>query len=110
MERNAEVIRKTRETDITVRLSLDGRGKAVVETGIGFFNHMLETLILHSFIYAEIKAVGDLEVDDLHLDLIRGENKHHAVEALFKAFARALKQAVQVRSSDKILPSTKGVL
>jgi len=195
MKREAEVIRKTKETDITVRLNLDGRGKAAVETGIGFFNHMLETLALHSLIDLEIKATGDLEVDDhhtvedvgitfgetllhalgdkkgidrfgwalcpmdealaraavdlsgrpyfllncsdssrfletlpgesiteffrgfavgaratLHLDLLRGQNRHHAVEALFKAFGKALNQAVMVRFSDETVPSTKGVL
>jgi imidazoleglycerol-phosphate dehydratase len=195
MKRIGEISRKTRETDIRVRCGLDGNGRAEIATGIGFFDHMLESLARHSGIDLTVRAKGDLHVDDhhtvedvgiclgeavrkalgkkagierfgwalcpmdealaraavdlsgrpcfvftsvlalenvdklqgeslpeffravansgemnLHLDLLRGENTHHAIEVLFKCFARALKQAVRLDPGLKSVPSTKGVL
>jgi imidazoleglycerol-phosphate dehydratase len=195
MKRIGDISRKTRETDIQIRCNLDGKGKAEITTGIGFFDHMLDSLARHSGTDLIIRAKGDLHVDDhhtvedvglclgeairkalgdkkgiarfgwalcpmdealartaidlsgrpyfvftsvlelenvenlqgeslpeffravsnsgemnLHLDLIRGENTHHAIEVLFKSFAKALKQAISVDPNQKSVPSTKGVL
>jgi len=195
--RSSEIARRTGETSIHVALELDGKGRSSIETGLGFFDHMLNLLGYHSRIDLKIEATGDLEVDDHHLvedvglalgqalaealsdkkgierygsalvpmdevlvaavvDLsgrpvfvsnyepVReevgglstemvghffasmaaeaqlalhfrvlepGRNEHHRIEALFKAFGRALRLAVRVDpdSSDEI-PSTKGVL
>ncbi len=195
MKRIGEISRKTKETEIVVRCDLDGTGRAEIETGIGFFDHMLDSLSRHSGMDLKIQARGDLHVDDhhtvedvglclgeairkalgekmgiqrfgwalcpmdealartavdlsgrpyfvftsvmelenvenlqgeslpeffravansgemnLHLDLLRGENTHHAIEVLFKSFARALKQAVAIDPNQTSVPSTKGVL
>lgn len=81
--RSASVARKTNETDISVSLSVDGNGAGSIHTGVGFFDHMLEQLSRHSLIDMEIKAKGDLHIDD-----------HHTVEdtgiAIGQALARAL--------------------
>jgi imidazoleglycerol-phosphate dehydratase len=66
LARKAEITRKTRETDITVTLDLDGSGRADIETGIGFFDHMLEALAKHGAFDLTVRATGDLEVDDHH--------------------------------------------
>lgn len=196
MPRTARLTRKTRETEITVSLSLDGEGSARVQTGIGFFDHMLEALARHALFDLELTARGDLEVDGhhtvedtgivlgqalraalgdragirrygdahvplddalvravvdvsgrpylayqieipkwqmlgdydvfltpeffralvhnagltVHLDLVRGQNPHHIVEAAFKAFARALDEATRLDPRVTGVPSTKGVL
>lgn len=65
-QRKAEVRRKTQETDIRLRLNLDGRGKASVKTGIPFLDHMLTSLAKHGLFDIEIQARGDLEVDIHH--------------------------------------------
>ena len=191
--RTAEISRKTRETDVTVRLDLDGTGAAEVATGIGFLDHMLASLAKHARFDLALSCKGDLEIDDhhtaedcalalgaaidqalgdragierfgsayapldealaravvdfsgrayayvkldlkrevmggiacenlghvlrslataaratLHVELLRGENDHHRVEAAFKATALALRQAVRVTGGG--VPSTKGVL
>ncbi|MEM9840151.1 MAG: imidazoleglycerol-phosphate dehydratase HisB [Pseudomonadota bacterium] len=64
--RIAERHRKTKETDITVRLNLDGTGQADIETGIGFFDHMLEGFAKHSLIDLTVRAKGDLHIDHHH--------------------------------------------
>lgn len=196
MSRNAEVKRKTRETDVRVRLDLDGSGRAAVRTGVGFFDHMLEALARHALYDLEVAAIGDLHVDQhhtvedvgivlgqalaqalgerrgirrfgdatvplddalarvvvdlsgrpflayhaeppvwqklgdydvaltpeffralathggltLHVDLLRGQNAHHAVEAVFKAAARALGEATGLDPRVSDVPSTKGAL
>ena len=195
MKRIGEISRKTKETEIVIRCDLNGTGRAEIETGIGFFDHMLDSLSRHSGVDLKIQAKGDLHVDDhhtvedvglclgeaickalgdkkgiqrfgwalcpmdealartaldlsgrpcfvftsvmelenvdnlqgeslpeffraisnsgkinLHLDLIRGENTHHAIEVLFKSFAQALKQAVAIDPNQRSVPSTKGVL
>jgi imidazoleglycerol-phosphate dehydratase len=196
MSRIAEVTRKTRETDLRVRVDLDGRGDASVKTGIGFFDHMLTALARHALLDLTVEARGDLHVDGhhtvedtgivlgqaltralgdragirryadalvpldeslvrcvldvsgrpylsynieipkwqmlgeydvfltpeffralvlnaeltVHLDLIRGDNPHHIVEAAFKAFARAFDAATARDPRVTGVPSTKGLL
>ncbi len=190
--RQAELHRVTRETDIELTLCLDG-GEVAVDTGIGFFDHMLTALGKHGGLGLTVKAVGDLQVDchhtiedtgivlgqalrealgdcrgivrfadcripmdealascaldiggraflrfdaeftnpsvgsydccmteeffravasnaglTLHLAVEYGKNDHHKIEALYKAFARCLRAAAEVRGSE--VPSTKGVL
>lgn len=191
--RTAELSRTTKETDIQIKIDLDGNGVNKIDTGIGFFDHMLTALSVHSGIDMNIKAVGDLDVDahhtvedtgivlgkvfsqavsdkvginrygsayipmdealgfasldisgrpylvfnadfsddqiglfdtclteeffrafafnagiTLHIDLLYGRNDHHKCEAIFKAVAHALKDAVKIESG--ILLSTKGVI
>jgi imidazoleglycerol-phosphate dehydratase len=195
-ERVAEIRRTTKETDLLVRVGLDGRGEARVKTGIGFFDHMLEALARHGMLDLTVEAQGDLHVDGhhtvedtgialgtaiaralgdragirrygdalvplddalvravvdvsgrpyihydieipkwqmlgdydvfltpeffralvlnagltAHLDLVRGDNPHHIVEATFKAFARALDAATSLDPRVAGVPSTKGTL
>lgn len=66
MMRTAEVTRKTSETDIKIEMHIDGTGKYEIDTGVNFFNHMLESFSKHSFIDLNIKAIGDIEIDDHH--------------------------------------------
>lgn len=66
MERRADFVRKTKETDITLSLNLDGKGDAEIDTGVGFFNHMLEGFARHGFFDLDVKVTGDLEVDCHH--------------------------------------------
>lgn len=81
--RASQLQRKTKETDISVSLELDGMGTAQITTGIGFFDHMLEQIARHSLMNIKIQALGDLHIDD-----------HHTVEdvgiVLGQAFKRAL--------------------
>jgi imidazoleglycerol-phosphate dehydratase len=194
--RTAEVTRKTAETNITVKVNLDGTGVAQLSTGIGFFDHMLDQIARHGLIDLHIAAQGDLHIDGhhtvedvgitlgqavhqavgdkkgirryghayvpldealsrvvidfsgrpglvmnvpfksgmigsfdsqlaheffqgfvnhafvtLHIDNLKGENAHHQAETVFKAFARALRAALELdpRSAGTI-PSTKGSL
>lgn len=83
MTRIAKVSRKTSETDINIELDIDGTGKYEIDTGVNFFNHMLESFSKHSFIDLKVKAIGDIEIDD-----------HHTVEdvgiLLGEAFANAI--------------------
>ena len=65
-ERIAEISRKTKETDIKCRLSLDGSGRSEIVTGIGFFDHMLEGFAKHGFFDLELTCKGDLKVDTHH--------------------------------------------
>jgi imidazoleglycerol-phosphate dehydratase len=194
--RIGEIRRTTKETDLHVRVELDGRGTAAVHTGIGFFDHMLDALARHALLDLTIEAQGDLHVDGhhtvedtgialglaleralgdragirrygdaivpldealvravvdvsgrpylsymidipkwqmlgdydvfltpeffravvlnagltVHMDLIRGDNPHHIVEAAFKAFARALDGATTIDPRVVGVPSTKGAL
>ena len=66
MTRIANVSRKTSETDITIKMNLDGTGVYNISTGVNFFNHMLESFSKHSMIDLDLKAVGDIEIDDHH--------------------------------------------
>lgn len=83
MSRTAEISRKTKETDIIVKLNIDGSGSPDIDTGIGFFDHMLTALCVHGGFDMTVKCKGDLNVDG-----------HHSVEdtgiVLGKAFAEAL--------------------
>ena len=195
MIREAKVDRKTKETDICLKLSLDGSGKASISTGIGFFDHMLEGFSKHGFFDMELKVTGDLYVDghhtvedtgivlgqciqealgdkkgirrygnfllpmdetlvlcaidlcgrpyfqsdiqfptekigdfdtelireffyaisysakmNLHFKLLSGGNSHHIAEAMFKAFSKALDQAVGYDERLEGILSTKGSL
>jgi imidazoleglycerol-phosphate dehydratase len=67
MVRIATVERKTSETDIKLKINLDGNGNYNIDTGIKFFNHMLESFSKHSFFDLELKAIGDIDIDDHHL-------------------------------------------
>ncbi|MBQ5484696.1 MAG: imidazoleglycerol-phosphate dehydratase HisB [Lachnospiraceae bacterium] len=195
MGRSSEITRKTKETDITCRLDLDGSGKAEISTGIGFFDHMLNGFARHGFFDLTLSCEGDLFVDchhtiedcgivlgeairealgdkagitrfgssllpmdetliqcaidlsgrpylvfnetfdvervgsfdtemvkeffyavsysagmNLHIDQIHGENAHHIIEGTFKAFGRALSEAVSMDSRVHGVLSTKGSL
>ena len=195
MGRTAKVERKTKETDIKIALDIDGRGKTSIETGMPFFNHMLDAFGRHGLFDVNIDAKGDLAVDfhhtvedvglalgqgfrealgdkhgirrfgqascpldealaqvvvdlsgrpylsynvkirpgrvgdfdtdlpheffaafanqvgmNLHIDVPRGENPHHIIEACFKAFARAMDFATQIDTRVEGVPSTKGSL
>jgi imidazoleglycerol-phosphate dehydratase len=81
--RKGSVKRATKETDIEVELDLDGGGKAVISTGIGFLDHMLDLLARHSRIDLSVKAKGDLHVDH-----------HHTTEDIAIALGQAVKQAL----------------
>jgi imidazoleglycerol-phosphate dehydratase len=65
-ERSTEIVRKTRETDIRLRLDLDGQGRAEVCTGIGFLDHMLELVARHALVDLAVTCTGDLQVDGHH--------------------------------------------
>jgi imidazoleglycerol-phosphate dehydratase len=88
--RQAQVTRNTLETQISVKLNLDGSGKSKLATGIGFFDHMLDQVARHGMIDMEIEAKGDLHID-----------AHHTVEdvgiTLGQAFAKALGDKMGVR-------------
>ncbi len=81
--RQAEISRNTLETQITVRLDLDGSGKSKLDTGIGFFDHMLDQIARHGMIDLEVKAKGDLHIDG-----------HHTVEDIGISIGQALAQAI----------------
>lgn len=83
MNRTAEITRKTKETDITLKLNLDGSGTADISTGIGFFDHMLEGFSRHGFFDLSCKVQGDLHVDG-----------HHTVEDTGIVLGKAIAQAV----------------
>ena len=83
MSRKAEIKRKTGETDIALTLELDGKGEASVDTGIGFFDHMLNTFARHGFFDLTCTCRGDLEVDC-----------HHTIEDVGIAFGTAIKEAL----------------
>ncbi len=83
ISRGAEISRKTKETDIFVKIDLDGTGKCSIDSGIGFFDHMLTALSVHSGIDTEIKVKGDLYVDG-----------HHSVEDTGIALGQAFKTAI----------------
>ena len=81
--RSATITRKTAETDITVEINLDGTGSHDNQTGVGFFDHMLDQLARHALIDMKIRASGDLHIDD-----------HHTVEDTGIALGQALAQAM----------------
>lgn len=195
MDRTSVINRKTNETDIKMKLNLDGSGKSDLDTGIGFFDHMLNSFARHGFFDLEAKVIGDLYVDahhtiedvgivlgtaikeaigekksikrygsfllpmdetlvlcaldlsgrpyfmfdasfstdkvgdfdtemvreffyaisyaasiNLHIKLMDGSNNHHIIEAIFKAFAKALDEATSIDPRIKDVLSTKGTL
>ena len=96
--RTATVARDTKETSITVAVTLDGSGRSRVATGVGFFDHMLDQLARHSLIDMEVATTGDLHIDD-----------HHAVEDTGIALGQAIRQALGDRAgiaryADVLLP------
>jgi imidazoleglycerol-phosphate dehydratase len=96
--RTGAITRKTKETDLAVSVALDGTGLAKIATGIGFFDHMLEQLARHSLIDIEIRASGDLHID-----------QHHTVEDTGIALGQAIRQALGdlagiTRFADVLLP------
>ncbi|MDR0986984.1 MAG: imidazoleglycerol-phosphate dehydratase HisB [Ruminococcus sp.] len=95
--RKAEVTRRTNETDIAVKVNIDGGGVSEIDTGIGFFDHMLTALAKHSGIDITVKAAGDLNVD-----------AHHTVEdtgiVLGQAFAKVLSDTKITRFGSSFIP------
>ena len=83
MSRNAQITRKTAETDIQLALNLDGSGKAEVSSGVGFFDHMLTHLAKHGLFDLSVKCKGDTHID-----------AHHTVEDVGICFGKALGQAL----------------
>ncbi len=83
MTRQAEIKRKTKETDISVKITIEGSGFSRISTGIGFFDHMLDQLARHSLMDIEIDAKGDLHID-----------QHHTVEDVGIALGQALRKAL----------------
>ena len=83
MSRNANVVRKTKETDITLSINMDGTGKSNISTGVGFFDHMLEGFSKHGFFDLDVKVNGDLQVD-----------AHHTVEDTGIVLGQAIAEAI----------------
>lgn len=83
MERKKKLSRKTNETNITISIDLDGEGKSDINTGIEFFDHMLESFAKHSLFNLDVEAVGDIEVDD-----------HHTVEDVGILLGEAINEAL----------------
>ena len=104
--RKAKLDRKTNETEIAVAVDLDGNGVRQIETGVGFFDHMLDQLSRHSLIDMAIHAKGDLHIDD-----------HHTVEDVGIAIGQALKDAlgdkkgiVRYGACDLVMDGTKSTV
>lgn len=102
--RQAHIKRDTYETQIEIKVNLDGTGQTHIATGIGFFDHMLTHIGKHSLIDLEVKAKGDLEIDG-----------HHTVEDVGLAFGMALKEALGDRVGinrygDRILPMDEALV
>lgn len=102
--RSAEVKRKTAETDVFVKLNLDGNGTCSIETGIGFLDHMLVLLAKHSRFDLEVKCVGDINVDG-----------HHTTEDIGIALGRAFKDALGDKAginryADTLLPMDEALI
>ena len=102
--RNAEIIRKTAETDIVLSLELDGEGTSEIDTGCGFLNHMLTLFASHANMNLSVKCVGDIAVDD-----------HHTVEdigiCLGQAFAKAIGDARGItRYGNMLLPMDEALI
>ena len=135
--RQAEIVRKTGETDVRIELELDGKGDCDIDTGIGFLDHMLELFARHGRFGLRVVCKGDTRVDDhhsaedigialgqafdralalnarctLHIRQLDGRNSHHIIEGAFKSVARSLRAAVKVDPEcAEEIPSTKGVL
>ena len=126
--RKAEIERNTFETQIALRLDIDGSGTGEISTGVGFLDHMLTLFTKHGGFDLNFKTekIGNFDTQlvhefwqgfaqnagmTLHIKLMYGENSHHIAEGIFKAAARVLRTALEkdARFADSI-PSTKGVL
>ncbi len=83
MKRKSKIKRKTSETEIYLELNIDGTGQYQVETGIHFFNHMLESFARHSLFDLKVEATGDVEIDD-----------HHTIEDVGIVLGEALQEAM----------------
>lgn len=83
MERYSKIVRKTGETDIALSLGIDGNGKTNIDTGIGFFDHMLNSFARHGLFDLDVKATGDLVVDC-----------HHTIEDVGIVLGEAIKEAI----------------
>ena len=104
MDRTAEIIRNTKETRIHLTLDLDGSGAARIQTGIGFFDHMLESFARHGFFDLSLEAEGDLNVDS-----------HHTIEDVGIVLGTAIKEALGekrgiVRYGTAILPMDESLI
>jgi imidazoleglycerol-phosphate dehydratase len=102
--RRSDIVRKTNETNIELHLNLDGTGKSNIDTGVGFFDHMLTLFASHGMFDLIVKCQGDLQVD-----------AHHTVEdvgiCLGKAFAEALGDMKGIkRYDDKIIPMDESLV
>ncbi|WP_254536439.1 imidazoleglycerol-phosphate dehydratase HisB [Halomarina litorea] len=102
-DRTAAVTRETAETDIEVTLDVDGDGEATVETGVGFFDHMLESFAKHGLFDLTVRCDGDLHIDD-----------HHTVEDVAIALGTAFEEALGekrgiVRFADRRVPLDEAV-
>lgn len=102
--RQATIERNTKETQITLTLNLDGTGKAEIDTGVGFLNHMLELLAFHGQFDLTVKCRGDVQVDD-----------HHSVEDIGIAFGQAFAEALGdkkgiVRYGNFLLPMDEALV
>ena len=103
MGRKANVERVTSETDIKIKMNLEGEGKYDISTGVNFFNHMLESFSKHSMIDLEVNATGDIEIDD-----------HHTIEdvgiLLGEAFSEAIGDKIGIRRmAHAIVPMDESV-
>ena len=104
MDRTTVIKRTTKETDIALTLNLDGSGKAAVQTGIGFFDHMLNNFARHGMFDLEVTVTGDLEVDN-----------HHTIEDTGIVLGKAIKEAIgdkkgMVRYGSAILPMDEALI
>ncbi|MCQ2546332.1 MAG: imidazoleglycerol-phosphate dehydratase HisB [Clostridia bacterium] len=102
--RTAEIKRKTAETDIELKLNLDGSGKSTIDTGVGFMDHMLTLFARHGRFDIELKCEGDTHVDD-----------HHSVEDIGIALGQAFDQALGdkkgiIRYGDAIIPMDEALI
>lgn len=88
--RKSQINRKTNETDITMELSIDGTGKAIIDTGIGFFDHMLNSFARHGLFDLDVNVKGDLYVDS-----------HHTIEDTGIVLGQAIKEAIGDKKSIK---------
>jgi imidazoleglycerol-phosphate dehydratase len=90
MDRKADLSRKTNETDINLSINIDGKGESIIQTGIGFFDHMLTLFAKHGLFDLKVQAVGDLDVD-----------AHHTVEDVGIVLGTAIKEALGDKKSIK---------
>jgi imidazoleglycerol phosphate dehydratase HisB len=135
MTRSSKIVRETTETNISLSLNIEGEGKYDITTPVPFLTHMLELMTRHGLFDLTVQASGDTDIPKekvghfdvelaeeffqafvvnsgitLHVDLRRGTNTHHCLEAIFKAFGRAMDIATSIDPRVQGVPSTKGRL